>query len=46
MSRKQKRMQDLREAKDRRMKKVAIGLSVVLVLVLAFEADGEEERKV
>jgi hypothetical protein len=37
MSRKEKRMQDLREAKDRRMKKIAIGLSVVLVLVLAFE---------
>jgi cytoskeletal protein RodZ len=30
-------MQDLREAKDRRAKKLAIGLSVVLVLVLAFE---------
>jgi hypothetical protein len=37
MSRKQKRMQDLREAKDRRTKKVAAGLAVVLVLVLAFE---------
>jgi hypothetical protein len=37
MSRKQKRMQDLREAKDRRMKKVAAGLAVVLALVLAFE---------
>jgi hypothetical protein len=36
MSRK-KRMQNLREAKDRRTKKVAIGLSVVLVAVLAFE---------
>jgi hypothetical protein len=36
MSRK-KRMQNLREEKDRRMKKVAIGLSVVLVAVLAFE---------
>jgi hypothetical protein len=30
-------MQNLREAKDRRTKKVAIGLSVVLVAVLAFE---------
>jgi hypothetical protein len=37
MSRKQKRMQDLREAKDRKMKKVAAGLTVLLVLVLAFE---------
>jgi len=37
MSRKQKRMQDLREAKDRKMKKVAAGLAVVLALVLAFE---------
>jgi hypothetical protein len=36
MSRK-KRMQNLREEKDRRMKKVAVGLSVVLVAVLAFE---------
>ena len=36
MSRK-KRMQDLRVAKDKKMKKVAIGLSVVLVAVLAFE---------
>ena len=36
MSRK-KRMQDLREAKDKRMKKVAAGLSVVLAIVLAFE---------
>jgi hypothetical protein len=30
-------MQSAREAKDKRMKKVAIGLSVVLVAVLAFE---------
>jgi hypothetical protein len=36
MSRKS-RMEDLREAKDRRMKKIAIGGSVLLVLVLAFE---------
>jgi flagellar hook-length control protein FliK len=36
MSRK-KRMQDLRQAKDRRMKKIAIGGGVVLVAVLAFE---------
>ncbi|HEU5244950.1 MAG TPA: hypothetical protein VFU33_11165 [Gaiellaceae bacterium] len=36
MSRK-KRMQNLREAKDRRAKKLALGLSVVLVAVLAFE---------
>jgi len=37
MSRKQKRMQDLRQAKDRRMKKIAIGGAVLLVAVLAFE---------
>jgi len=37
MKRKEKRMQDLREAKDRKMKKVAAGLSVVLAIVLAFE---------
>ena len=37
MSRKEKRTQDLREAKDRKMKKVAVGLAVVLVAVLAFE---------
>jgi len=37
MSRKEKRMQDIREAKDRKMKKVAAGLGVVLVAVLAFE---------
>jgi hypothetical protein len=37
MNRKQKRMEDLREAKDRKMKKVAVGLSVVLAVVLAFE---------
>jgi hypothetical protein len=37
MSRKQKRMQDLRDAKDRKMKKVAAGLAVVLALVIAFE---------
>lgn len=36
MSRKS-RMEDLREAKDRRMKKIAIGGSVLLVIVLAFE---------
>jgi hypothetical protein len=36
MSRK-KRMQNMREAKDRRTKKLALGLSVVLVAVLAFE---------
>ena len=36
MSRKQ-RMADLAQAKDRRMKKVAAGLSVVLAIVLAFE---------
>ncbi|HZT93564.1 MAG TPA: hypothetical protein VE985_03690 [Gaiellaceae bacterium] len=36
MSRK-KRMQNLREAKDKRMKKIAIGGAAVLVLVLAFE---------
>jgi hypothetical protein len=37
MSRKEKRAQDIREAKDRKMKKVAAGLGVVLVAVLAFE---------
>ena len=37
MNRKQKRMDDLRAAKDRKMKKVAVGLSVVLAIVLAFE---------
>ena len=36
MSRK-KRMQNLREAKDKRMKKIAIGGAVLLVAVLAFE---------
>jgi hypothetical protein len=36
MSRK-KRMQNLRDAKDRRTKKIAIGGAVVLVAVLAFE---------
>ena len=38
MNRKQqKRMEDLRTAKDKKMKKVAAGLSVVLAVVLAFE---------
>jgi len=37
MNRKQQRMENLREAKDKRMKKVAVGLSVVLAVVLAFE---------
>jgi hypothetical protein len=37
MSRK-KRMQNLRDAKDKRTKKLAVGLSVVLVVALAFEA--------
>jgi len=37
MNRRQKKMEDLRAAKDRKMKKVAIGLSVVLVAVLVFE---------
>jgi hypothetical protein len=37
MTRRQKKMEDLRAAKDRKMKKVAIGLSVVLVAVLVFE---------
>lgn len=36
MSRK-KRMQNVREAKDRRMKKIAIGAGIVLVALLAFE---------
>jgi hypothetical protein len=36
MSRK-KRMQSLAEAKDRRMKKIAVGGAVLLVVVLAFE---------
>lgn len=37
MNRREKRMEDLRAAKDKKMKKVAIGLSVVLVAVLAFQ---------
>ena len=37
MNRRQKRAEDVRAAKDKKMKKVAIGLSVVLVAVLAFE---------
>ena len=37
MNRKQKRMEDLRVAKDKKMKKVAAGPAVVLVAVLAFE---------
>lgn len=37
MNRKQKRMEDLRAAKDRKMKKVAAGLSVVLAIVLVLE---------
>jgi hypothetical protein len=37
MNRKQQRVENLREAKDKRMKKVAAGLSVVLAVVLAFE---------
>ncbi|HLY86856.1 MAG TPA: hypothetical protein VKO84_10200 [Gaiellaceae bacterium] len=37
MSRKTNRMQDLRAAKDKRMKKIAIGGVVLLVLVLAYE---------
>jgi hypothetical protein len=40
MNRKQKKMQDLRAAKDKRMKKVAAGLTVVLAVVLAFEVPG------
>ncbi len=37
MRSRKKRMEDIRVAKDKKMKKVAIGLSVVLVAVLAFE---------
>jgi hypothetical protein len=37
MKRREQRMQDLREAKDRKMKKIAAALSVVLAIVLAFE---------
>jgi hypothetical protein len=37
MNRKQKRMQNLRDAKDKKMKKVAAGGCVLLVAVLAFE---------
>lgn len=37
MRRNQKRMQDIREAKDRKMKKVAAALAVLLAVVLAFE---------
>jgi hypothetical protein len=40
MNRKQKKMQDLRAAKDKKMKKVAAGLAVVLAVVLAFEVPG------
>ena len=40
MTRKQKKAQDLRAAKDKKMKKVAAGLSVVLAVVLAFEVPG------
>lgn len=37
MRSRKKRMEDIQVAKDKKMKKVAIGLSVVLVAVLAFE---------
>jgi hypothetical protein len=37
MNRKQKRMEDLRVAKDKKMKKVAAALAVLLAVVLAFE---------
>jgi hypothetical protein len=37
MNRKQQRVENLRDAKDKRMKKVAAALSVVLAVVLAFE---------
>jgi hypothetical protein len=37
MNRRQKKMEDLRAAKDRKTKKVAIALSVVLAAVLVFE---------
>jgi hypothetical protein len=37
MNRKQKKMEDLRAAKDKKMKKVAAGLSVLLAVVIAFE---------
>ena len=37
MSRRKKKMQDIRAAKDRRAKKLAIGGAVLLVAVLAFE---------
>lgn len=37
MSRKKSRLEDLRAAKDARMKKVAIGGAILLVLVLAYE---------
>jgi hypothetical protein len=40
MNRRQKKMKDLRAAKDKKMKKVAAGLSVVLAVVLAFEVPG------
>jgi hypothetical protein len=40
MNRRQKKAQDLRAAKDKRMKKVAAGLAVVLAVVLAFEVPG------
>jgi hypothetical protein len=37
MSRRKKKLQDIREAKDRRAKKLAIGGAVLLVAILAFE---------
>ena len=40
MNRRQKKAQDLRAAKDKKMKKVAAGLAVVLAVVLAFEVPG------
>jgi hypothetical protein len=40
MTRKQKKAQNLRAAKDKKMKKVAAGLAVVLAVVLAFEVPG------
>lgn len=40
MNRKQKRMEDARVAKDKKMKKVAVAGAVVLAVVLAFEVPG------
>ena len=49
MRSRKKRMEDIRTAKDQKMKKVAIALGVVFVAVLAFEvpapADGYTKKR-